>query len=282
MSDSTTSTDAQLSPRDYRSNYKPIWCPGCGDHAVLSSITKALAVLKIPREDMAVISGIGCSSRIPAYTSVYGFHGVHGRALALATGLKIARPDLTVLVAGGDGDGFSIGGNHFLHACRRNVDLTYLVMDNQVYGMTKGQASPTTASDWVGSKLTPHGSGVSPFHPLAVGLAAGANFVARAYAGSPNEVARIIVEAINHPGFSLVQILSPCVTYRPEQLEWKQQVRSATKEPTSDLAVAGRRMLEDDGLTVGIFYLGNRPAYLPLTETDNTVETIAKRFEIAA
>ena len=282
MSDSTTSTDVQLSPRDYRSNYKPIWCPGCGDHAVLSSITKALAVLKIPREDMAVISGIGCSSRIPAYTSVYGFHGVHGRALALATGLKIARPDLTVLAAGGDGDGFSIGGNHFLHACRRNVDITYLVMDNQVYGMTKGQASPTTASDWVGSKLTPHGSGVSPFHPLAVGLAAGANFVARAYAGNPNEVARIIVEAINHPGFSLVQILSPCVTYRPEQLEWKQQVRSATKEPTSDLAVAGRRMLEDDGLTVGIFYLGNRPAYLPLTETDNTVETIAKRFEIAA
>ena len=281
MSDSNI-PDVQLTPRDYRSDYKPIWCPGCGDHAVLSSITKALAVLKIPREDMAIISGIGCSSRIPAYTSVYGFHGVHGRALALATGLKIARPELTVLAAGGDGDGFSIGGNHFLHACRRNVDITYLVMDNQVYGMTKGQASPTTASDWVGSKLTPHGSGVSPFHPLAVGLAAGANFVARAYAGNPNEVARIIVEAINHPGFSLVQILSPCVTYRPEQLEWKKRIRSATKEPTSDLAVAGRRMLEDDGLTVGIFYLGDRPAYLPPTETDNTVETIAKRFEIAA
>ena len=281
MSDSNI-PDVQLTPRDYRSDYKPIWCPGCGDHAVLSSITKALSVLKIPREDMAIISGIGCSSRIPAYTSVYGFHGVHGRALALATGLKIARPELTVLAAGGDGDGFSIGGNHFLHACRRNVDITYLVMDNQVYGMTKGQASPTTASDWVGSKLTPHGSGVSPFHPLAVGLAAGANFVARAYAGNPNEVARIIVEAINHPGFSLVQILSPCVTYRPEQLEWKKRIRGATKEPTSDLAVAGRRMLEDDGLTVGIFYLGDRPAYLPPTETDNTVETIAKRFEIAA
>jgi 2-oxoglutarate ferredoxin oxidoreductase subunit beta len=150
-----------LQPKDFKSDYKPIWCPGCGDYSVLTSITKALSVLGVARENAAVISGIGCSSRIPAYTSLYGFHGVHGRALALATGLKIARPDLTVLVTGGDGDGFSIGGNHFLHACRRNVDLTYVVMDNQVYGMTKGQASPTTASEWEGSKLTPHGTGAS-------------------------------------------------------------------------------------------------------------------------
>ena len=137
-----------LTPVQYKSGYKPIWCPGCGDYTVLASVTKALAQLQRPPHEVAVVSGIGCSSRIPAYTSCYGFHGVHGRSLAAATGLKVARPDLTVLVASGDGDGYSIGGNHFLHACRRNVDLTYIVMDNHVYGMTKGQASPTTEPDW--------------------------------------------------------------------------------------------------------------------------------------
>ena len=129
---------------DFKSDINPIWCPGCGDFHVLLSITKALASLGRPPEDIAVISGIGCSSRIPAYTNCYGFHGVHGRSLAVAAGLKVARPDLTVMAMSGDGDGFSIGGNHFLHACRRNVDMTYVVMDNRIYGMTKGQPSPTT------------------------------------------------------------------------------------------------------------------------------------------
>jgi len=141
-----------LAAKDFKSDYKPIWCPGCGDYSVLSSVTKALATLGLRPENVAVVSGIGCSSRIPAYTTCYGFHGVHGRSLAAATGLKVARPDLTVLVASGDGDGYSIGGNHFLHACRRNVDLTYIVMDNHVYGMTKGQPSPTTEPGW-SSKL---------------------------------------------------------------------------------------------------------------------------------
>lgn len=271
---------AGLQPKDYKSDYKPIWCPGCGDYSVLTSITKALSVLGVARENAAVVSGIGCSSRIPAYTSLYGFHGVHGRALALATGLKIARPDLTVLVTGGDGDGFSIGGNHFLHACRRNVDLTYVVMDNQVYGMTKGQASPTTASEWEGSKLTPHGTGVSPFQPLAVALAAGANFIARGYAGDPNGVARLIVEGVQHPGFSFIQVLSQCVTYRAEQREWRSLVRPAAKEPTANAAQASRRILDDDGFTTGIFYLGNRPPYQPVTTVDRTLADIEQRFAI--
>ncbi|MCG8511292.1 MAG: 2-oxoacid:ferredoxin oxidoreductase subunit beta [Rhodospirillales bacterium] len=269
-----------LPPKAFKSAYKPIWCPGCGDYAVLTAITKALSALGLKRENTAIVSGIGCSSRIPAYTSVYGFHGVHGRALALATGLKIARPDLTVLVTGGDGDGFSIGGNHFLHACRRNVDLTYVVMDNQVYGMTKGQASPTTASTWVGSKLTPHGTGVSPFQPMAVALAAGANFIARGYSGDPNGVAKLVAEAVEHPGFSVVQVLSQCVTYRPEQRDWKGMVRKTNKEPTSNLARAGRRILDDDGFTTGIFYLGNRPAYVPTTDSDRTVAEIEQRFAV--
>ncbi|HEY5715708.1 MAG TPA: thiamine pyrophosphate-dependent enzyme, partial [Psychromonas sp.] len=131
-------------PRFYKSQQKPIWCVGCGDHSVLNSLSKGLAQLELAREQVAIVSGIGCSSRLPAYTSVYGFHGIHGRALAIATGLKTARPELTVLAVSGDGDCFSIGTNHFIHTCRRNVDMTLIVMDNHIYGMTKGQVSPTT------------------------------------------------------------------------------------------------------------------------------------------
>ncbi len=261
--DGTTTTAAVPSAKDFKSTYKPVWCPGCGDFSVLSAITKALAELGRPRDEVAIISGIGCSSRIPAYTSVYGFHGVHGRALALATGLKVARPDLTVLVAGGDGDGFSIGGNHFLHACRRNVDMTYLVMDNEVYGMTKGQASPTTAPDWTKSKLTPHGTGVSPFNPLGVALASGATFIARGFSGDPNGLARMILEAIQHPGFAMVQVLSPCITYRPEQRDWKKMVRGAAAERTDDQGLAARLLMTDDGFNIGVLYEAPRPLYEP-------------------
>jgi 2-oxoglutarate ferredoxin oxidoreductase subunit beta len=254
------STTPARAARDYTSSVKPIWCPGCGDYAVLLSITKALAELAVEPEDVAVISGIGCASRIPAYTSCYGFHGVHGRALALATGLKVARPDVTVLVAGGDGDGFSIGGNHFLHACRRNIDLTYIVMDNRVYGMTKGQPSPTTEPDW-DSALAPGGTGVRPFHPLVIALASGANFVARGFSGDPNGTARLLVEAVRHPGFSFVEILSPCVTYRPDQREWRKQIHPAPVEPTSDPARAARRIMTDDGFNTGILYRGDRAPF---------------------
>ena len=247
-------------PNTYKSSYKPIWCPGCGDYSVLSSITKALAKLAPAPEDVAIVSGIGCSSRIPAYTTCYGFHGVHGRALPAATGLKLARPDLMVIVAGGDGDGYSIGGNHFLHACRRNVDVTYVVMDNHVYGMTKGQPSPTTEPDW-DSKLSPGGTGLRVFHPLVIALAAGANFVARAFAGDPNGTAEIIAQAIRHPGFSFVEVLSPCVTFRPEQRNWKTVVHPAPVTATSDPARAARRIMTDDGFNIGVLYAGDRPPY---------------------
>ena len=247
---------------DYKSKVKPIWCPGCGDYHVLISITRALAEIGVAPEDVAVISGIGCSSRIPAYTNCYGFHGVHGRSLALAAGLKVARPDLTVLITSGDGDGFSIGGNHFLHACRRNVDMTYIVMDNRVYGMTKGQPSPTTEPDW-DSALSPGGTGVRPFHPLVIALASGANFVARTFSGDPNGTARVLVEAIRHPGFSFVEILSPCVTFRPDEKEWKNMVHAASVEPTDDAARAARRIMTDDGFNLGVLYRGDRRPYQP-------------------
>jgi 2-oxoglutarate ferredoxin oxidoreductase subunit beta len=252
-----------LVPKDYKSDIKPVWCPGCGDFAVLNAITKALAFLELPREQVALITGIGCSSRIAAYTSLYGFHGVHGRALALAAGLKAARKDLTVLVAGGDGDGLSIGGNHFIHACRRNMDLTYIIMDNEVYGMTKGQASPTTAPDWAHSKLTPRGTGIRPFRPAGLALTAGATFIARGFTGDPNGLARILAEAIQHPGFAFVQALSPCPTFRPEQMEWKRHVRGFEAEPTDDPAEAARRIHADDGMSTGIIYRSAYPHFQP-------------------
>lgn len=252
-----------LTFKDYKSETKPIWCPGCGDFAVLNAITKALALLQIPLENVALVSGIGCSSRIAAYTSVYGFHGVHGRALPLASGLKAARKDLTVLVAGGDGDGLSIGGNHFIHACRRNMDLTYIMMDNEVYGMTKGQASPTTAPDWLKSKLTPEGTGIRPFKSAALALASGASFIARGFSGDPNDLARILVAGIRHKGFSFIQALSVCPTYRPEHKDWKNQVQKFEAEGTADPMTAIQRIVADDGMSTGIIYQRELPDLQP-------------------
>ena len=267
-------------PSDYKSEVKPIWCPGCGDYHVLMALTRAMAALGLPPERIALISGIGCSSSIPAYTNCYGFHGVHGRALAVASGLKIARPDMTVIVATGDGDGYSIGGNHFLHACRRNVDLTYIVMDNHIYGMTKGQPSPTTEPDF-DTALTPGGTGLRPFNPLVVALASGANFVARAYSGNPNETAALIVDAVGHPGFSFLEILSPCVTYRPDQRAWKERVHPAPVPPTDDPARAARRLMTDDGFNLGVLYRGNRSPYAPAKASELVApESLEEEFEV--
>ncbi|MCB1759972.1 MAG: 2-oxoacid:ferredoxin oxidoreductase subunit beta [Gammaproteobacteria bacterium] len=274
------STDTPLKPKFYKTEVKPVWCPGCGHFAVLSAVTKALAYLALPRKDVAMVSGIGCSSRLPAYVSVYGFHGVHGRALAVASGLKAARPELTVLVAGGDGDGFSIGGNHFLHACRRNMDMTYIVMDNEVYGMTKGQASPTTAPDWAESKLTPHGPGVPSFNPAAIALASGASFIARGFTGDPNGLAKLLVAAIEHPGFSFVQGLSPCTTYRPEQKEWKNIVRPFELEPTADPVEAAHRIQADDGMSTGLLYQSRIPVWQPENLVSTQVDQLERGFQV--
>jgi 2-oxoglutarate ferredoxin oxidoreductase subunit beta len=243
-----------LKPRDYKSGVKPIWCPGCGHFSVLNAITKAAAAKGLSRDDTVLVSGIGCSSRLPAYVDSYGFHGVHGRGLAVAQGLKVARPELTVIALGGDGDGFSIGGNHFMHACRRNVDLTYIAMDNEVYGMTKGQASPTTPMDWDHSKLTPHGPGVRPFKPAAVALAAGAPWIGRGYSGNPNQIAMLIAEAIAYPGFSFLHVLTQCITYCPEQTDWKAVVREFDKEPLADADAAAALFFAEDGFQTGVLY----------------------------
>jgi 2-oxoglutarate ferredoxin oxidoreductase subunit beta len=275
-----TATAPALKAKDYKSETKPVWCPGCGHFAVLSAVTKALAYLKLHKEDVAMISGIGCSSRLPAYIDSYGFHGVHGRALAVASGLKAARPDLTVLVAGGDGDGFSIGGNHFLHACRRNMDMTYIVMDNEVYGMTKGQASPTTAQDWIKSKLTPHGTGVPRFRPAGIALASGASFIARGFSGDPSGLVKLLVEAIQHRGFSFVHVLSPCPTFRPEHKEWKQQVHACRIATTSNSAEAAHLIQQDDGKGTGLLYVEELPVWQPGKGGQGDVSGIEEEFRV--
>jgi len=265
---------------DYKSDVSPVWCPGCGDYAVLSAITKALAGLALPRENVALSSGIGCSSRIAAYTSVYGFHGIHGRALPIAQGLKLARPDTTVLCAGGDGDGFSIGGNHFMHACRRNLDITYIVMDNAVYGMTKGQASPTSAADWTHSKLTPEGPGVPPFQPLDIALAAGASHVVRCFSGKVQMLTKAIAEAIQHPGFSFIQVISPCVTYRPEMRDLKHVVHESFTEPCTDRREARRRLIDDDGFSLGTLFKSVEPSYKPVHQNTKTAAELERQFAL--
>lgn len=268
-----------IKPKNYKSDIKPIWCPGCGDFGVLSAITRALAFLRLPREQTAVVSGIGCSSRLPAYLDTYGFHGLHGRALPVAAGLKAARPDLQVIAVGGDGDGYSIGGNHFLHACRRNMDMTYIVMDNRVYGMTKGQPSPTSAPDWP-SKLAPQGTGVRPFQPLAIALSSGAGFVARGFAGDPVNLTRMIVEALNYSAFSFIEVLSPCPTFRPEQKQWKQVVRQCEDEPADNPIVAAGRIHADDGMSTGIFYRAELPAGRPHSQQSKSINQLEAAFHV--
>ncbi|MEJ2592860.1 MAG: 2-oxoacid:ferredoxin oxidoreductase subunit beta [Candidatus Thiodiazotropha sp.] len=268
-----------LKAKDYKSGIKAVWCPGCGHFAVLSALTKAMAHLGLVKEQVAVVSGIGCSSRLPAYIDTYGFHGVHGRALAAASGLKAARPDLTVIAAGGDGDGFSIGGNHFLHACRRNMNITYIVMDNEVYGMTKGQASPTTLPDWCNSKMTPHGTGIPSFNPAAIALAAGASFIARGYSGEPAEMTRLLVEAIEHPGFAFVQVLSGCVTFRPDQKNWKDEVHPIGSDlPTDDPVKAAQVIQAGDGKATGVIYAKAVPVWQPQNRKDSELNAIEKEF----
>ncbi len=268
-----------MAAKDFSSGAHPIWCPGCGDYGVLSALERALAAHGRPPHEVVLVSGIGCSSRLPAYTSCYGFHGVHGRALAVATGLKLTRPELEVITIGGDGDGYSIGGNHFIHACRRNVDMLYLVMDNRVYGMTKGQPSPTTEPDW-DSDIAPGGIGLRPFNPLALAIAAGANFVARGFAGDPQGLADLIIEGIGWPGFSFLEVLSPCVTFRPEQREWKHMVRPAIMTAATDRATATAQVLAEDGFNLGVLYRGERAPVATPASTKITLADIERQFAI--
>jgi 2-oxoglutarate ferredoxin oxidoreductase subunit beta len=250
--------------KDFKSDLKPIWCPGCGDFGVLQAIHRALAAIGRAPHDIAFVSGIGCSSRIPGYTTAYGFNSVHGRALPIAQGIKLANPDLLVLVAGGDGDGFSIGGGHVPHAIRRNTDLTYIVMDNQIYGLTKGQLSPTSPRG-LKTVTSGYGSFEEPVNPLLYVLAYGAQFVAQGTPADMSGLADVIEQAIRYPGFSFVNVQSPCVTYGQEEQQVKahrahmKTLASVGHDPTDRLAAMGLAQQYGHELHTGIFYKNPTP-----------------------
>ncbi len=199
----------------YKGKVHPDWCPGCGDFSVLAALQKALIELELQPHQVMTISGIGCSSNLPGFINTYGMHTLHGRSLAVASGAALGNHELKIIVTGGDGDGFGIGGNHFMHTMRRNLDLTYLVMDNQIYGLTTGQTSPTSPVG-MKTKSTPHGNVENPINPIPLALVGGATYIARGYSGKQKHLVELIKGAIMHKGFSFVDIFSPCVTYNKD------------------------------------------------------------------
>ena len=250
---------SQLTMADLKGRVDPDWCPGCGDFGVLAAIQKALVELQIPNHNVVAISGIGCSSNLPGYINTYGMHTLHGRALAVATGLKLANHDLTVLVTGGDGDGFGIGGNHFIHTMRRNVDLLYVVMDNQIYGLTTGQTSPTSRIG-MKTKSMPFGNIEAPVNPISLALAAGATFVARGFSGDQKHLTDLIKRGIEHQGFSFLDVFSPCVTYNHDNTyQWyRPRVKKLEDDPTYDAtdwtAAMEKSLLWGEEIPIGRFF----------------------------
>ena len=245
---------ATLTPNEYKSDLPPIWCPGCGDFGVLASFLRAISELHIPREQLAIVSGIGCSSRFPAFVEAYGFHGTHGRALPIAAGVKMARPDLVVVTVGGDGDAFSIGMGHIPHAIRRNMDITYIVMDNEIYGLTKGQPSPTSPVG-IEKKASPYGTVERPINPLQLAIACGATWVARGFSSKPKELSELIKAAIQHKGFSLLQVLSPCVTFYDTYDHFKSITKPLPAEHNPlDRLSALKYAMEEQTQYLGLFY----------------------------
>ncbi|MFZ5824003.1 MAG: 2-oxoacid:ferredoxin oxidoreductase subunit beta [Bacillota bacterium] len=244
---------------------KPTWCPGCGDFAVLQAIQTALAATGNSPHETVVASGIGCSGKTSQYLRSYGFHGLHGRSIPAATAIKLVNHQLTVIATGGDGDGYGIGLSHSLHAMRRNIDITYIVMDNNIYGLTTGQMSPTSRKGFK-SKTSPQGSAEDPVRPLEMALAAGASFVAQGFSGDPKGLVRLFEEGIRHRGFSLINVFSPCVTFnKVNTYEWFKEhlVRLDEIEgydPT-DKYGAARVVGEHDGLVLGVVYREERPVY---------------------
>jgi 2-oxoglutarate/2-oxoacid ferredoxin oxidoreductase subunit beta len=255
----TTVRSSQLTLADFKGKVDPDWCPGCGDFGVLSAIQKALVELQIPNHNVVAISGIGCSSNLPGFINTYGMHTLHGRALAVATGLKLANHELTVLVTGGDGDGFGIGGNHFVHSMRRNVDVTYIVMDNQIYGLTTGQTSPTSRIG-MKTKSMPFGNIEAPVNPISLALAAGATFVARGYSGDQKHLTDLIKRGIEHKGFSFLDVFSPCVTYNHDNTyQWyRPRVKKLEDDPTYDpsawIPAMEKSLLWGEEIPIGRFF----------------------------
>ncbi|EGQ0373557.1 2-oxoacid:ferredoxin oxidoreductase subunit beta [Staphylococcus pseudintermedius] len=283
--------------KDFRNNVKPNWCPGCGDFSVQAAIQKAAANVGLEPDEVALITGIGCSGRLSGYVNLYGVHSIHGRALPLAQGVKMANRDLTVIASGGDGDGYAIGMGHTIHALRRNMNITYIVMDNQIYGLTKGQTSPSSAPGFV-TKTTPKGNIEQNVAPLELALSSGATFVAQGFSSDIKALTKIIEDAINHDGFSFVNVFSPCVTYNKiNTYDWFKENLTAIDDienyDVSNKQAALQTVIEHDSLVKGIVYqdtttpsyesqidgLAETPlAHQDLNLTEEQFESFTKQF----
>lgn len=251
--------------KDFRNDLKPNWCPGCGHFSIQAAIQRGAANIGLEPEDLAVISGIGCSGRISGYVNSYGFHGVHGRSLPVAQGVKLANPELTVIASGGDGDGYAIGMGHTIHAMRRNIDVTYIVMDNQVYGLTKGQTSPRSATGFT-TKSTPAGAIEKQIHPMQLALASGVGFLAQGFSGDIKGLISMIEQGIQHKGFSLINIFSPCVTYNKINTYdfFKESITHVDEDPNydpSNMGIAMQKIIETQGMLTGVIYKDELPSY---------------------
>ncbi|MCC4036305.1 2-oxoacid:ferredoxin oxidoreductase subunit beta [Staphylococcus pseudintermedius] len=283
--------------KDFRNNVKPNWCPGCGDFSVQAAIQKAAANVGLEPDEVALITGIGCSGRLSGYVNSYGVHSIHGRALPLAQGVKMANRDLTVIASGGDGDGYAIGMGHTIHALRRNMNITYIVMDNQIYGLTKGQTSPSSAPGFV-TKTTPKGNIEQNVAPLELALSSGATFVAQGFSSDIKALTKIIEDGINHDGFSFVNVFSPCVTYNKiNTYDWFKENLTAIDDienyDVSNKQAALQTVIEHDSLVKGIVYqdtttpsyesqidgLAETPlAHQDLNLTEEQFESFTKQF----
>ena len=252
-------TTQQLTIADYKTAEASWWCPGCGDFGVLAALQKALLDLAVPPEQVAIVAGIGCSGKIGNYINSYNLHVTHGRTMPAALGLKLANRELTVIAAGGDGDGYAIGMGHFIHAIRRNPDVTYIVMDNQIYGLTKGQSSPTSGEGFM-TRSTPEGTIEHPVRPLQLAISAGATFVAQGFSSNQKQLVSLIKAGVEHHGFALINTISPCVTFnKVNTYDWyKQGLLNLDTVDDYDPSDKGRAMgllMERDEMVNGLVYV---------------------------
>jgi len=248
----------KLTVKDFKGRVDPDWCPGCGDFGVLAALKQAIVDLGLQPYEVMTISGIGCSSNLPGYINAYGMHTLHGRALAVATGAQLANHELKVIATGGDGDGYGIGGNHFLHTMRRNVDVTYVVMDNQIYGLTTGQISPTSIKG-MKTKSTPFGSIENPINPIPLAIAGGATYVARGFTGQQKHLVELIKGGIQHKGFALIDVFSPCVTYNHDNSheffkQRTQKLEDMGHDPSNFTAAMEKGYLWGEVIPIGLFW----------------------------
>ena len=254
-----------LKPGDFNTQRKPTWCLGCGNYGIWNSLKKAFVKLCLKPHEILVVYGIGCSGNGANFIRTYAFHALHGRPLPVATGAKLADHKLNVIIMSGDGDGAGIGGNHFIHTCRRNINMTYLMHNNKVYGLTTGQTSPTSDKGFK-TKSTPYGVLEKPVNSILLALAAGATYVARGFSGNTRHLTEIIGRAIKHEGFSFIDVLQPCVTFNKqntydfyrERIYDLSEIKDYNKSSLDD---AMKKAMEEEKIPIGIFYQEKRPVY---------------------